>query len=66
MMDDTIGLAAGKVWDFLHSNGGASATKISQHCALDAKLTQRAIGWLAREGQIAVTLQGRNEIISLK
>lgn len=65
-MDDTIGLAAGKVWDFLHTHGGSSASKISQHCALDAKLTQRAIGWLAREDKISVTLKGRNEVIQLK
>lgn len=65
-MGDKIGLAAGKVWDFLQSNGGSSATKISQHCGLEAKLTQRAIGWLAREGKITMTLQGRSEVINLK
>ncbi|MDT8372212.1 MAG: winged helix-turn-helix domain-containing protein [Gammaproteobacteria bacterium] len=65
-MLDTIGSAAGVVWKFLDENGASSVSKLSKETALDTKLAQRAIGWLAAEGKLKFDIKGRTEIVSLK
>ncbi len=61
----TIGMAAGKVWTYLHENGPASITKLSEALSLDRNEVQRAIGWLAREGKLAIERKGKNEFFRL-
>ena len=65
-MTDAIGSAAGIVWKYLNENGTSSATKITKDTELDAKTTQRAIGWLANESKLIIEVKGRTESISLK
>lgn len=65
-MAGSIGTSAGVVWQYLNQNGESSVTKISKETKLDAKTTQRAIGWLAGEAKLAIEMKGRTEIISLK
>ena len=65
-MSHLIGNAAGTVWKYLNENGESSATKMAKETALDSKLIQRAIGWLAAEGKLAFSQKGRSEVISLK
>ncbi|PHS68750.1 MAG: hypothetical protein COB23_08580 [Methylophaga sp.] len=65
-MADKIGAAAGKLWKYLDKNGASSATKIAKETQLDAKIVQRAIGWLAKEGKLSFKTKGRTETISLK
>lgn len=63
---ESLGSAAGKVWTFLSdADGPASATKLAEATGLDKNAIQRAIGWLAREGKIAVEVRGKNEFFSL-
>jgi hypothetical protein len=63
---ENLGVAAGKVWSFLsEAEGPTSATKLAEGTSLDKNEVQRAIGWLAREGKIAVELRGKNEFFSL-
>ena len=64
-MSDSIGSAAGVIWEYLEKNGPATATKIGKDTALDAKELQRAIGWLAKEGKLSFEVKGRTETISL-
>ncbi|GAB4254601.1 MAG: hypothetical protein Kow0065_01800 [Methylomicrobium sp.] len=65
-MIDTIGQAAGKIWQYLNDNGSASVTKITNETGLNKNDVQRAIGWLAREEKISIELKnGRTETISL-
>lgn len=64
-VNETIGAAAGKVWNYLSVHGQASAAKLSEGAKLDESELQRAIGWLAREGKIAVERRGKNEFFSL-
>lgn len=61
-----IGIDAGKIWQYLHTNGAASVAKISQQTGLNPVQTQRAIGWLAKEGKLLETLKGRSQMLSLK
>lgn len=65
-MSYVIGSAAGTVWNYLNENGESSATKIAKETNFEAKLIQRAIGWLAAEGKLTITQKGRSEVISLK
>jgi len=65
-MADSIGTAAGVVWKYLDTNGASSVTKITKDTSLDAKATQRAIGWLANEDKLIIVMKGRTETISLK
>jgi|TARA_R100000935_G_scaffold19067_4_gene36700 predicted transcriptional regulator len=66
VMQQTIGDAAGKIWQYLQKNGATSITKLATECGLDIKVVQRAIGWLAREDKLISVQKGRSEIISLK
>ena len=65
-MNDTIGSAAGMVWQYLNENGAASASRIASETGLDSKQLQRAIGWLAKEDKLLFDTSGRYEIISLR
>jgi hypothetical protein len=64
-VNEMIGTAAGKVWSYLSVHGQASASKLCEGAKLDKNEVQRAIGWLAREGKIAVERRGKNEFFSL-
>jgi Winged helix-turn-helix domain (DUF2582) len=61
-----IGAAAGKIWHYLDKNGSASVTKITAETGIGKNDVQRAIGWLAQEGKLAIELKGRVETLSLK
>jgi hypothetical protein len=53
-MSEMIGVAAGKVWEYLKNNGPAPAKKIQKGIGEDAATTNQALGWLARESKLAV------------
>ena len=61
-----IGLAAGKLWQYLEKNGPSSVTKATADTGLGKNEIQRAIGWLAKEDKLEIELKGRIETISLK
>lgn len=60
-----IGAAAGSIWMYLNEHGSASASKLIEALELDRNEVQRAIGWLAREGKLAVERKGKNEFFRL-
>jgi hypothetical protein len=59
-MSEMIGVAAGKVWQFLRTNGPAPVKAIQKSIGEDAGLTNQAIGWLAREGKLAINRAQKN------
>lgn len=65
-MSNTIGDAAGKIWQYLETNGPSSATKIEKETDISKNDVQRAIGWLAKEDKLLIEAKGRVETISLK
>ena len=65
-MKNVIGTAAGVVWNYLDKNGESSVSKMTKETKLEAKVAQRALGWLANEGKLTITMKGRTETISLK
>jgi len=65
-MSETIGAAAGKIWEYLEENGSTSVTKVTKETELNRNEAQRAIGWLAKEGKLSFEMEGRTELLSLK
>ena len=65
-MLNTIGDAAGRVWEYLDKNGSSSVTKIAAETGVSKNDIQRAIGWLLKEGKLSIEVNGRTETLSLK
>jgi predicted transcriptional regulator len=66
MMINTIGDAAGKIWEYLDKNEPTSVSKVTKETGLNRNEVQRAIGWLAKEGKLSFKMDGRTELLSLK
>ena len=64
-MHEEIGNAAGKIWKYLGTVEQASPTKIATATGLKQTELHRGIGWLAREGKLAIEKEGRTELFSL-
>jgi predicted HTH transcriptional regulator len=65
-MLNVIGNAAGKIWEYLDKNGPSSVSKITTETGINKNDIQRAIGWLSKEGKLAIEMKGRAETLSLK
>jgi hypothetical protein len=65
-MSNSIGIAAGAIWDYLDKNGATSVTKVTNETGLARNEVQRAIGWLAKEDKLNFEMEGRTELLSLK
>ena len=65
-MLNTIGEAAGSVWQYLDKNGSASVTKITNETGLNKSDVQRGLGWLLKDDKLLIEVVGRTETISLK
>jgi winged helix-turn-helix protein DUF2582 len=63
---ETIGETAGQVWNFLRSNGDCSLTALEKGVKAPKPMVSMAVGWLAREGKIAVKDEKRAVRISLR
>ncbi len=65
-MSDTIGAAAGAIWEYLDENGATSVSKVTKETGVSKNDAQRAIGWLAKEGKLNIEMDKRTELLSLK
>ncbi|KAF3977332.1 MAG: winged helix-turn-helix domain-containing protein [Methylococcales symbiont of Iophon sp. n. MRB-2018] len=65
-MTNTIGFAAGKIWEYLNNNDATSVSKVTKETGLSKNDVQRAIGWLAKEDKLNIEMDGRTELLSLK
>jgi hypothetical protein len=65
-MENIIGTAAGVIWKYLDTNGESSVSKMIKETKLEAKVAQRALGWLTNEDKLIITIKGRTETVSLK
>lgn len=53
-MEKKIGEAAGKIWKALHTAGAMGKSQLSKATGLPVDALDQGIGWLAREGKLAV------------
>jgi hypothetical protein len=64
---NTIGDAAGKVWNVLEGKSeGLSLTQLKSAAGLSGDLLNQALGWLAREDKIQFLGAGKSTRIALK
>ena len=61
-----IGETAGAVWRTLADHGPQSLAKIVERVGGNRDLIMQGIGWLAREGKLAITETKRGRIIALR
>ena len=62
---ERIGETAGQVWHFLNSKSKVSLTQLAKEIDAPRDQVMQAVGWLAREGKIAIDENGRSRSISL-
>lgn len=65
-MTEDIGEVAGRIWNHLSEKGEVATRDLMRAIGGSMILTQRAIGWLAREDKIVVTKAGGGERIRLR
>jgi hypothetical protein len=65
-MEEEIGKTAGAVWDVLNAKGELSLSELRKAVKGQEPTFDWAIGWLARENQIAITPEKRSFRIRLK
>lgn len=62
---DSIGTVAGQVWQYLHSHGAVTLSKLAREIEAPRDLVMQGVGWLAREGKISFHEGPRSKTISL-
>ena len=65
-MEEEIGKTAGAIWDALNTKGELSLSELKKAVKGKEPTFDWAIGWLARENQIVITLEKRSFRIRLK
>ncbi len=60
-----IGETAGKVWNYLKENPGATLEEMRKSLRLQERLLCMAVGWLARENKLAFKREGKGTKLSL-
>lgn len=49
-----IGIAAGDIWHYLDEHGSATLEELARNIKKDRNLLLMSLGWLAREGHVAL------------
>jgi len=65
-MVETIGKAAGQIWQMLSKTANpVNITDVPKKTKLTTQLAYQGMGWLAREGKLEYTQKGRSIYVSL-
>jgi Winged helix-turn-helix domain (DUF2582) len=64
-MDEEIGSTAGVIWRALSSNGELSLSQLKKEVNGKTPVFEWSIGWLAREGKIAIVAEKRSYRVRL-
>lgn len=57
-MNENIGVNAGKIWQYLEKNGESKIVRVKRELKLSSAELYLALGWLAREGNVAFCKRG--------
>lgn len=60
-----IGTAAGDIYRYVEGNGPQYMDDLRRKLFQDDDLLNRAIGWLAREAKITISVEDDREVVSL-
>lgn len=61
-----IGKTAGAVWHALADNGPLTMAKLIKTVGEPRDTVMQSLGWLAREGKVAIQEDGRKRVVSLR
>lgn len=64
--DRRIGEAAGAIWSCLRAHGEVSFPAMRKRTGLPADVLHRALGWLAREAKVSLSIDNGVEKIRLR
>jgi Winged helix-turn-helix domain (DUF2582) len=65
-MSEEIGTMAGTIWQALEANGETTLSRLKKELNAASPLFDWAIGWLAREDKIMLTVDKRSTRVCLK
>lgn len=57
-MNENIGINAGKIWEYLQANGESKVIRVKRELKLSTDELYLALGWLARENNVAFCRKG--------
>ncbi len=63
---DTIGVAAGRIWQYLNEHGPISISRLVKDVDLTRDSIMQGLGWLAREDKIYIQEGPRSRMVGLK
>ncbi len=66
MSANHIGETAGKIWEYLNSNGESTIAKLRKEVDADTFGVNAAIGWLAREEKVDLNKKGNSVQVFLR
>ena len=65
-MQETIGQAAGQIWQVLSTKDSpVSIADLPKLTKLKAQVAYQGLGWLAREGKVSYETKGTKTLVSL-
>ena len=65
-MTDKVAHTAGLIWHTLNDKGPVKFTALQRQVKVPTALLHMGLGWLAREGKVELTPEGRSFHIRLK
>jgi hypothetical protein len=63
---DQIGDTAGVIWHHLNEQGACTLTQLAKDVDAPRDVIMQAVGWLAREGKIAIEEERGKKYVSLR
>lgn len=66
MDENTIGEAAGRIWDYLHAHERATLASVEKSVKAPKSVVHMGVGWLAREGKLQFQEENRTVRLSLR
>jgi hypothetical protein len=63
---EQVGVTAGQVWRILNDSGPQTVAQLKKRLNGSGELVGFALGWLAREDKIDITLEKKNFKVALK
>lgn len=65
-MNETIGSAAGQVWEYLSNNDEVTLAALKKDLELKSDEATMALGWLAREDKVEFSKKGASVKVRLR
>lgn len=65
-LEEKIGFSAGEIYEYLHTNGTTTFTKMKKDLDLKGNFADLGLGWLARENKVEIQQKGPAVKVSLK